>query len=367
VKTSLWLGMAVIALAPSVGLASGGGVLPDEVSKVNRQIRGRVIDYTQNHGYDRRFFAKSLNEKRDMYVYLPPGFSPAYHYPVMIYLHGILGDETLFLTDIVKPLDAAIVAGKLPPLIVAVPDGTLCVGGRFQPGSFFIDGPAGDFQDYIIRDVWGFLVTHYPIRPECKAHILAGASMGGFGAFNIALKHHDTFGIVIGVMPVLNLRWMDCKGNYFADFDPYNWGWRNTAYDPCEPIGTFAHGLVSFTMKDLLYPAFGDGRDGMVRASAENPIELLDRVCLKPGELDMYIGYAANDEFNLDAQAESFIYLAKSRGFCPAVLCDENGRHSESTGRRMLPDVIRWLNERLNHYGVAEPLALPVVKPIQKK
>jgi hypothetical protein len=341
-------------------------VFGDEVSKTNAKIQGRVIDLTHNHGYDRRFYAASLNEKRDMYIYLPPGYTPGLHYPVMIYLHGILDDEKGFLQYVVKPLDAAIVSGKLPPIIVAAPDGSLCVGHtRFEPGSFFIDGPSGDFQDYIIKDVWTYLVKNYPVRPETKAHILAGVSMGGFGAYNIGIKHRDTFGIVIGVLPVLNLRWMDCKGDYFADFDPFDWGWRNTAYDPEEVVGKFMHDLIKLRMKDLLYPAFGDGCEGMIRASAENPIELVDRHQLRNGQLDMYIGYARYDEFNLDAQAESFIYLVKSRGICPYVLCDENGRHNESTAERMLPDVINWLGDRLRYHGVAEPLTLPIVKPVK--
>ena len=299
-----------------------------------------------------------------MYVYVPPGFNPNLYYPVMIYLHGILDDERGFVRHIVKPLDEAIACGKLPPLIVAAPDGSLCGDqNRFQPGSFFINGPSGDFQDYIIKDVWCFLVKNYPIRPEPKAHILAGVSMGGFGAYNIALKHRDTFGIVVGVLPVLNVRWMDCKGDYLADFDQFNWGWRNSAYDPNEVVGSFLHDTIKFRMKDLLYPAFGDGQEGMCRASAENPIELIDRTCLKPGELDMYIGYASNDEFNLDAQAESFIYLAKSRGICPTVLCDENGHHNELTADRMMPDIVCWLSDRLHKYHVAEPWAPPAPAP----
>jgi pimeloyl-ACP methyl ester carboxylesterase len=359
VRTSIWLGMAAVVLIPAT--TNAGPLCRDEVTKVNARISGRVVDYTHNHGYDRRFFAPCLNEKRDMYVYLPPGFNPNLQYPVMIYLHGILDDEKGFLAHVVQPLDEAIACGKLPPMIVAAPDGSLCPdNNRFEPGSFFINGPRGDFQDFIICDVWNFLINHYPIRPEARAHILAGVSMGGFGAYNIALKHRDTFGIVVGVLPVLNVRWMDCKGDYMADFDPYNWGWRNTAYDPNEVVGSFMHDLVKLRMKDLLYPAFGEGCDGMCRASCENPIELIDRTWLKPGELDMYIGYARNDEFNLDAQAESFIYLAKSRGICPTVLCDENGHHNELTAARMMPDIICWLGNRMRFHHVDQPLPVPV-------
>ena len=34
--------------------------------------------------------------------------------------------------------------------------------------SFFINSNAGNFEDYIVQDVWSFLVANYPIRPSAK-------------------------------------------------------------------------------------------------------------------------------------------------------------------------------------------------------
>ena len=56
-------------------------------------------------------------------------------------------------------------------------------------GSFFVNGPAGNFQDWIVNDVWNFVNANYSVRPERAAHMLSGISMGGFGAYNIAIKH----------------------------------------------------------------------------------------------------------------------------------------------------------------------------------
>ena len=342
------------------------GTYTPDIGRLNRKLNGRVIDFTNNHDRDRRIFSHALMDYRDMYVYLPPGFDRYNYYPLMIYLHGILQDERGFLEHIVPELDNLITYGKLPPLIAVAPDGSLDgFPSEYDPGSFFINGPAGNFQDYVMNDVWNFMVTNFPIRPEPEAHILAGVSMGGLGAFNAAIKYRHQFKLVIGAMPVLNLRWMDLKGNYHANFDPYNWGWRNSAYDPNEILGDF--GLLKIRVKDLIYPVFGAGPDGVMLAHLENPIEMIDRYHVRPGELDMFIGYGAMDEFNLDAQAESFIYLIRSRGLGATVYVDPNGRHSQKTASGMIGPIADWLANRLRHYHVDQPLRYPIIKPVREK
>ncbi|MER3415322.1 MAG: hypothetical protein C4297_03790 [Gemmataceae bacterium] len=316
-------------------------------------LNGVVMDHTANHGADRRVYAPSLQSKRDLYVYLPPGYDPHRRYPLLIFLHGYMQDEQGFLRYVAKPLDEAISRGELPALIAAAPDGSL--RGRPGPrdiGSFYIDSCAGNYQSWIVNDVWNFLHENYPILPQREAHIIAGVSMGGFGAYNIAFKHRDRFRIVLGILPALNLRWLDCHGNYFGNFSPYCWAWRNRADNPNEVIGSFFHGLVTITMQEAIYPVFGRGPEGIVKASYENPIEMIDRLGIKPGEFDLFVGYAGQDEFNLDAQAESFIYMCRSRGLEITVWCDPKGRHNISTARRMIAPAKDWLAKKLADQGI---------------
>ena len=40
------------------------------LDRLNRKLRGRVVDYTQNHGADRRICSPILGRTRDLYVYL---------------------------------------------------------------------------------------------------------------------------------------------------------------------------------------------------------------------------------------------------------------------------------------------------------
>ena len=46
--------------------------------------------------------------------------------------------------------------------------------------------------------------------------------------------------------------------------------------------------------------------------SRDNPIEMLDTHDLKEGELDMLVAYGRKDEFNIDAQVESFLAVPAS-------------------------------------------------------
>jgi S-formylglutathione hydrolase FrmB len=323
------------------------------LDRTNAKLAGHVDDYSDYHGADRRIWSEALHERRGMYVYLPPGFDPCKQYPVIIWLHGFAQDEEAFLTDLVPRIDEAMAGGKLPPAIVASPDGSLQgVGCLFTAGSFFLNTRAGNFEDFLMVDVWDFLVGHYPIRPEPEAHVIAGVSMGGGAAFNKCIKYPERFKVVVGIFPPVNLRWENCRGRYMANFDPCCWGWREDFSRPLEPVGRFYFGLVTVRLRQVYTPLFGR-RDptAVERISQENPIEMLEAYDVRPGDREMYIAYGGKDQFNIDAQVESFLYVAHCRGLNVAVDYDPKGRHNRATAFRLMPGTIAWLAARLAPYA----------------
>jgi S-formylglutathione hydrolase FrmB len=346
VNKPAWVGALIIYLLP-LCTARGSGI-----DYINRKLSGRLVDYTHNHGNDNRIWSRALYEKRDLYVYLPPSFDSDLHYPIILWLHGFGQDEESFATIVVPLIDKAMSEGKLPPAIVAAPDGSF--KGRaslFSSGSFFLNSKSGDFEDYLMQDVWDFVVSHYPIRPERGAHVLAGVSMGGFAAFNQGFKHRKAFGVVIGVFPPLNLRWVNCRGRYFANFDPKDWGWRTKFDRGHEVIARFYGGLLTVRLRQVVDPLFGRGPEAVYEVSRENPIEMVDRLGLREGELAMYVAYGGKDEFNIDAQVESFLYLMKCRGITVDVGYDRKGRHNVATALKLFPDIIEWLAQQLAPYA----------------
>jgi pimeloyl-ACP methyl ester carboxylesterase len=324
-----------------------------ELDRTNRKLAGHVDDYTNNHGADRRIWSAALCERRDMYVYLPPCYDPCKQYPLIVWLHGFAQDEQSFLGDVVPKIDQAMASGCLPPAIVAAPDGSLndarCL---FNAGSFFINSKAGNYEDFLMVDVWDFLFSHYPLRPEPEAHVIAGVSMGGGAAFNKCIKYPDRFKVVVGIFPPVNLRWENCRGRYMANFDPCCWGWREDFQRPLEPVGRFYFGLVTIRLRQVYTPLFGRRDPSAVeRISQENPLEMLELYDVHEGEREMYIAYGGKDEFNIDAQVESFLYVARQRGLTVAVNYDPHGHHNRATAYRLLPGTFQWLAPRLAPYA----------------
>jgi S-formylglutathione hydrolase FrmB len=343
--------LLVLVLLPAAPARAGGWCRKGDLDRANHRLHGQLVDYTHNHGADRRIWSEALGQRRDLYVYLPPGFDPARCYPLMIWLHGFAQDEQSFLLYVVQPLDDAMASGKLPPMIVASPDGSLngdpCL---ITAGSFFLDSDAGRFEQYLMHDVWDFLFANYPIRPEREAHVLAGVSMGGGSAYNLGIKYRDRFKVIVGIFPPLNTRWVDCHCKYMSHFDPDCWGWRTDFSRRHEVIGRF-YGVVVIPLNRVVEPLYGRGPDVLPRSSAENPIEMLDRYDLHEGELSMYIGYGGKDQFNITAQVDSFLYRAKERGLGICVAYDPDGKHDLASAKKLLPGLLDWLRPQIQPFA----------------
>ncbi len=349
----------VLSLLPvpaqaQAGLPAGAhaGVRGPAASPIPAQqhLAGTLVDHTKNHGCDRRIWAAALGEKRDLYVYLPPGFNPSCRYPVMIWLHGIIQDEKTFIDSGLKEIDAEMAAGRMPPTIIAIPDGSEL--GRFAvfvPQPLWLNSKVGNFEDYVVQDVWGFVQEHYPIRPERQAHVLAGFSGGGAAAYRISIKHRDQFAVAAGVAAPLNFRWIDCHGRYFTHFDPDCWGWRERILGH-EVVGRF-YGVILIRLGQLIFPLYGRGPQAVEMMARENPIEMLDSHNVCPGELAMFVAYGGKDEFNLGAQIESFLFRAKQRGLCVEVGFDPEGHHNHELAVEFMPRLAGWLLPLLAPYA----------------
>ena len=268
---ALRFGIACVVLAIAAGPASAGLIFGDgpnlDLAEVNRSLKGRVDDYTHNHGKDRRFCSAALGSKRDVYVYVPPGYDPEKRYPIVYWLHGFAQDEKVFL-EIVGAFDKAMLDGWLPKAIIVAPDGS--PKGRasfFDPGTFYINSDLGNYGDFIVTDVWNFVVERYSIRPEREAHVLAGASMGGFGAYNLGIKHREQFGdSKLGNHTAILV---DLDKTYLADL-----GLGDGIRDPV-PLseGTYRQGRLTFSLEkttdnywrfhnhEFAFPANFDFRD----------------------------------------------------------------------------------------------------------
>lgn len=360
VRLLVAVGIVLLTATPSPAIFGAFRMCAnDEVHRINRQLAGQLLDFTANHGVDRRIFSPTLGEKRDLYVYLPPGYDGKKQYPGMLWLHGLNHDEKHFL-DVVPIFDSLIRCGKLPPMVIACPDASI----RNRPsvvhaGSFYMNGVNGAYADYVAKDVWCFVKQNFFVRPERGAHVLAGASMGGYGSFALGFKNREEFGVLAALMPPLNLRYGDSRGKYMTNYDPADFSLRRTDRRH-EIVGRF-FGVIVIRARRLLDPVVGRNHpDPTGFLAAENPYEMLTTLAIKPEEFHLFVGYGKKDEFNLDAQVESFLDEAARHGIKPDVIVLPNGRHNKKTAFAMLPAMSRWMTEKLAPFSEACPV---VVQP----
>jgi S-formylglutathione hydrolase len=139
-------------------------------------------------------------------VYLPPSYaSTANRYPVVYVLPGYNTGVEAFLDgtyqgfSLRESLDRHIADGAIVDMIVVV------VNGRnFLGGSFFANSPVtGNWEDFLVNDVVGYVDRNYRTRAVPEMRGLAGHSTGGNAALNVAMRHPDVFCAVYSMSPGL--------------------------------------------------------------------------------------------------------------------------------------------------------------------
>lgn len=137
------------------------------------------------------------NPTRALSVYLPPGYEQgAQRYPVIYFLHGFLGDHTLW-PSMVEVLDYAIETHRIRPFILVVSDQRTTYDGSFYSNS----GLYGNWEDFTAYDLVDYMDTHYRTLPDVGSRGITGHSMGGYGALKLAMHHPDIFGSVYALSP----------------------------------------------------------------------------------------------------------------------------------------------------------------------
>ena len=116
-------------------------------------------------------------------VYLPEGyFESDRNYPTTYLLHQFNSDHTSYMTDNVdRLLDEAIEEGLIDEMIVVIPNS--------EEDSWWRD----DWEKMVTDEMVPMMDARYRTIRDARYRLTAGASMGGQGAYGLALRNPDIF------------------------------------------------------------------------------------------------------------------------------------------------------------------------------
>src|SRR5579863_790247 len=156
------------------------------------------------HGEIHHHFFRSAvcDDRRDYYVYTPPGYDPAGKatYPVLYLLHGFSDDASGWTAvghaNVI--LDNLIAQGKAKPMIVVMPLGygtmeMIRLGWGAWSHTDVRDKNFANFRAMLITEVMPRVEREYRVRSERNSRAIAGLSMGGSESLLTGLNNLDTF------------------------------------------------------------------------------------------------------------------------------------------------------------------------------
>jgi len=133
------------------------------------------------------FTSPSLGKDVPYSVQLPPSYATAgtRRYPVLYALHGLFESPGFWeRRGLAAMLDALWQNGDVPEMVVVAVDGD---------NSFFVDGPAGRWEQMASRELVTQVESTYRVTPGRAGRAALGVSMGGYAALRMALAHPDLF------------------------------------------------------------------------------------------------------------------------------------------------------------------------------
>jgi enterochelin esterase-like enzyme len=240
-------------------------------------------------------------------VYLPDGYreAPNTRYPVVYLLHGAGGDERSWATaeGAIATLDGLIRRGLIRPTVVVMPTA--------GPDSWWVDGAAAKAGSALMNELLPYVDGKYRTVPERGGRAVAGLSMGGYGALNLALRHPSRF----------------CAAGLISA----------AVYDPQPPETSAARRSAQFMR--------GGQFDPLLWAAANHPV-LLEAYRRAPQKVPMWIVSGDHDVFGIALESARLHSQLLKIQPSQAELRIVDGDHEVMTFRDALPDTLQYLDRQ---------------------
>jgi poly(3-hydroxybutyrate) depolymerase len=135
--------------------------------------------------------SKAVGEDLGVNVVEPARLPATGNRSLLVFLHGRGGSDGTFVGDEAVFTGLARLGARAP--VLAFPDG--------GDHGYWHDRAEGDWGKYVMREVIPTVIRRFSIDPRRIA--IGGISMGGFGAYDLALLHPGRFCAVGGHSPAL--------------------------------------------------------------------------------------------------------------------------------------------------------------------
>lgn len=321
---------------PEAGPSTAAPATPVEPATPAAPSQGRVVTETMRSG--------ALGVDKSVVVYLPRGYddAPARRYPVFYYLHGLGGNETNWVES--GKLDAAAEVLNLEAIVV-MPDGDdsfyidsklpidydACMkdgSGLFLPGR---QDPAKtcvrsrNYSTYLTKDLIGWVDARYRTIASREGRAIAGLSMGGFGAMELALRHPELFSAAASHSGAVGLLYQGPR--------PFAPGKTvlSTKID--------AKAMKSNPVGGWLFGTFGAELAGWKQYDV---VELAKQ--LPPGKVALYFDCGTEDSFKLHDNVQ-YVHEALEQAKIPHQFFLGPGGHDFDFWRPRLPESLKFLRE----------------------
>jgi enterochelin esterase-like enzyme len=141
-------------------------------------------------------------------IFLPPGYRTSIdRYPTLYLLHG-RGHTMAAWEHVREDLRGLMGRGEVPEMIVVMPDAPWAGGGHWYVDSSFQGaggaGGAGQaVETALVRDLIAHIDSSYRTSGDRAGRVIAGYSMGGYGALRYTLGRPDVFSAGIVLSPAV--------------------------------------------------------------------------------------------------------------------------------------------------------------------
>lgn len=138
-----------------------------------------------------------MNKSIKVVVIKPAKMESSNKYPVVYLLHGHSANYSQWI----KEAPSIVQQGNDMQAILVLPDGGY--------NSWYFDSPINPtirYESFIVKDLVPYIDSAYPTNADRNYRAITGLSMGGHGAFYIAMRNQSLFGSAGSVCGGLDIR-----------------------------------------------------------------------------------------------------------------------------------------------------------------